>query len=302
MPLPLRGLPSIHIGCSGTSDGKARGLAMTTPVIGVSTNNVAGVSGESQDGEGVHGVAHSVGAGVGGYNDNPQGSPGVWGESSHGEGVHGVAHFVGAGVGGYNDYAQGGPGTWGESAHGEGVHGISHSPGAGVAGYNDNPQGGPGIWGQSAHGPAGHFEGDVHVTGDLILDGADYAEALTVADQEVLPGMTVVVDERGLIRPCAADYDPRVAGIIAGACGVRSALVLDRHDGGAAVALMGKVWALADASELPIRCGDLLTTSATPGHARRADDRTRAFGCVIGKALTSLDTGRGFVRVLVNIS
>jgi hypothetical protein len=139
------------------------------------------------------------------------------------------------------------------------------------------------------------------VTGDVILDGADYAEALTVGDQEVMPGMTVVLDDQGRIRPCSSEYDTRVAGVIAGARGVRSALVLDRHEGGAAVAMMGKVWALAEAVDHPIRCGDLLTTSSTSGHARRVDDPGRAFGCVIGKALTNLDGGFGYVRILVNV-
>jgi hypothetical protein len=293
--------------------------------------------GPATGGEGVHGEANSNFAAVAGYGKT--GGPGVWGIGGPkgGEGVHGESQSGGfAGVTGYGN-AEGGEGVHGESraagwagvtgigpaSGGEGIHGESQSGWAAVAGYGKTlghgvwgvggTQSGEGVHGEShsgaaavagyavGSGPAGYFKGDVHVTGDVILDGADYAEALTVGNQVVTPGMTVVLDEAGRIQPCAEDYDSRVVGIVAGAGGVRSALVLDRHDGGAAVAMMGKAWALADASELPIRCGDMLTTSSTPGHARRAGDMTRAFGCVIGKALTSLDTGRGFVRVLVNV-
>jgi len=38
------------------------------------------------------------------------------------------------------------------------------------------------------------------------------------------------------------------------------------------------------------------------GHAPRGTDNRRAFGALVGKALTSLDSGQGMVRVLVNIS
>ena len=56
---------------------------------------------------------------------------------------------------------------------------------------------------------------------------------------------------------------------------------------------------MTDAGTGRIRPGDLLTTSTTPGHARRVDDRQQAFGALISKALTSLTTGRGIVRTLV---
>jgi hypothetical protein len=67
------------------------------------------------------------------------------------------------------------------------------------------------------------------------------------------------------------------------------------------VALSGRVYCLADASDGPIAPGDLLTTSDTPGHARRVDDHTRAQGAVLGKALTRLESGRGLVLVLVSL-
>jgi hypothetical protein len=47
--------------------------------------------------------------------------------------------------------------------------------------------------------------------------------------------------------------------------------------------------------------GDRLTTSATPGHAMRVGDESRAAGAVIGKAMTELKEGTGLVLVLVNL-
>ncbi len=49
----------------------------------------------------------------------------------------------------------------------------------------------------------------------------------------------------------------------------------------------------------PIEIGDLLTTSATPGHAMKATDPHKAFGAVIGKALRPLDRGQGLIPVLI---
>lgn len=54
-----------------------------------------------------------------------------------------------------------------------------------------------------------------------------------------------------------------------------------------------------DASEAPIEVGDLLTTSANPGHARKATEPR--LGSIIGKALEPLESGTGYVAVFVNI-
>jgi hypothetical protein len=51
----------------------------------------------------------------------------------------------------------------------------------------------------------------------------------------------------------------------------------------------------------PIKPGDLLTTSDTPGHAMRVADHARAQGAVIGKAMSVLKEGKGMVLVLVTL-
>ena len=66
------------------------------------------------------------------------------------------------------------------------------------------------------------------------------------------------------------------------------------------LALTGRVYCYADATEIAIETGDLLTTSAIPGYAMKATSRDRAFGAVLGKALQPLAKGRkGLILILV---
>lgn len=141
-----------------------------------------------------------------------------------------------------------------------------------------------------------------------ITGGSDLAEPFEASGEEALePGMVVSIDpdEPGRLRPSAQSYDRRVAGIVSGAGGVRPGLTLtqegtDAH-GRHPVALSGRVYCRVDATDGPIEPGDLLTTSDTPGHARKVSDFARANGAILGKALTRLDSGRGLVLVLVGL-
>jgi hypothetical protein len=177
-----------------------------------------------------------------------------------------------------------------------------------VVGICDSPNGGTGVYGKCDSGNAGVFDGNVLVSGvvsvkgDLVLLGADLAEQFGVVDgADIEPGSVMVLAGEDRVRACDGPYDRRVAGVISGAGGYRPALVMDRQADPArrALALTGKVWCKVDAGYGPIELGDPLTTSATPGHAMRADDQARAFGAVIGKALADLTSGRGLVPVLV---
>jgi hypothetical protein len=99
-------------------------------------------------------------------------------------------------------------------------------------------------------------------------------------------------------------YDTRVAGVVSGAGGLNPGLTLSQQgiaDKGENIALSGRVYALADASNGPIKPGDFLTTSSSPGYAMKATDRGRSYGAVIGKAMSSLEEGKGLVLVLVNL-
>jgi hypothetical protein len=67
------------------------------------------------------------------------------------------------------------------------------------------------------------------------------------------------------------------------------------------LALVGKALCKVDTTFGSVAAGDLLTTSATPGHAMKVADRTKAVGAILGKALHPLDTGRGLVPILVSL-
>ena len=121
-----------------------------------------------------------------------------------------------------------------------------------------------------------------------IRGGADLAEPFSVTalnSPKIEPGMLLSIDpdNPGKLRVSSGAYDHTVAGIVSGANGINAGLILAQEgvanaDGEIAVALTGRVYAKADASYGAIRPGDLLTTSATPGHAMKATDRDRAAG------------------------
>jgi hypothetical protein len=144
----------------------------------------------------------------------------------------------------------------------------------------------------------------VVVTGDIQFLNADYAEDFDLSDQQgAEPGSVMVLDDGASLRESHLPYDGRVAGVVCGAGTFRPAVILDRRNDTTeprvTVALVGKVYCKVDASSGPVRPGDLLTTSATPGHAMRATDRDLAFGAILGKALAGLDDGKALIPILV---
>ncbi len=159
------------------------------------------------------------------------------------------------------------------------------------------------MWGvNTANGVAGRFDGTVQIRG-----GSDLAERFVVTGvKEVAPGSVLIMDTAnpGQLVLSERPYDTLVVGIVSGAGGVRPGLTLHQEgllEGNTEVAIAGRVYVLAEANAAPIRPGDLLTTSSLPGHAMHATDRERAYGAIIGKALTGLDSGTGLVLVLVNL-
>jgi hypothetical protein len=145
--------------------------------------------------------------------------------------------------------------------------------------------------------------GDMAVSGDVFLTGMDCAEQFDVCGPILPdPGTVVVIEEDGALRESGVAYDKKVAGIVSGAGEYKHALLLDQRQSDKPripVALVGKVYCKVDAQYSPIEVGDLLTTSPTGGHAMKVTDPLKAFGCVLGKALKSLDTGKGLIPVLV---
>ena len=144
------------------------------------------------------------------------------------------------------------------------------------------------------------------VTKVLQITGADLAEKFPTSGGKAEPGTVMEIDPEkpGLLRMARGSYNQRVAGVVSGANDFPAGAILGHIPGNEdapPIALSGRVWTCCDASQTPIVPGDLLTTSATPGHAMKAVDRDRSHGSVIGKAMTSLKSGRGLVLVLVNL-
>jgi hypothetical protein len=141
-----------------------------------------------------------------------------------------------------------------------------------------------------------------------INGGADLAEPfpMATAANEILPGAVLVIDKQnpGQLKLSDQAYDGRVAGVVSGANGINPGIQMQQQgllEGGKNVALTGRVYVQADASNGAIEPGDLLTTSTNPGHAMKVTDHARAQGAILGKAMTGLSEGKGMVLVLVTL-
>ena len=153
-------------------------------------------------------------------------------------------------------------------------------------------------------GPSRVTTGTVEITG-----GSDLSEQFEISPSELEPepGMIVCIDPDapGQLKPSSKAYDRTVAGIISGAGGVRTGLLMGQRDsladGAHPIALTGRVYCRMDASSGSIEPGDLITTSDTAGYGMKVTDHDRARGAIIGKAMTRLHEGQGLVLVLVSL-
>lgn len=141
-----------------------------------------------------------------------------------------------------------------------------------------------------------------------ITGGSDLAEHFDVNRHlNPEPGMLVSIDPKnpGKLLVSNEPYDKKVAGIISGAGGINTGMMMGQGgsiaDGGMPIALTGRVYCMADTSQGAIEPGDLLTTSEIPGHAMKVTDHIRANGAIIGKAMTPLNAEEGLVLVLVSL-
>ncbi|MDH4240088.1 MAG: hypothetical protein OEW48_11035 [Phycisphaerae bacterium] len=142
-----------------------------------------------------------------------------------------------------------------------------------------------------------------------ITGGSDLSEQFEIEgkQQKVEPGMVVCIDPAncGNLVVSQKAYDRTVAGIVSGAGGVKPGMLMGQKgtmaDGEHPVALTGRAYCRADASNGAITPGDLLTTSDVAGHAMKVSDYDRAQGAILGKAMSSLNEGRGLVLVLVTL-
>jgi hypothetical protein len=307
-------------GVFGTSMFQHGVHGVAAQVSGFTPAHVCGVWGESLAGYGVCATSSSTN--------------GLWASSTADHGIHGETNSqTHAGVYAQNSSAFPCTALLASSANGHGVQGVNaggsgKSPphGAGVWGDTD---GGIGVYGSCKTGNAGQFDGNVAITGDhnvtgnaaikgnqtvsgnvsvggdVILTGADCAERFDLsACAAAEAGTVMVIGEDGGLQPSARAYDRRVAGVVSGAGVFRPGIVLDKRaddEGRTTIALVGKVYCKVDADSAPIAVGDLLTTSATSGHAMKVVDPIKAFGAVIGKALRPMASGQGLIPILISL-
>jgi hypothetical protein len=166
--------------------------------------------------------------------------------------------------------------------------------------------------------------GDGNLYADGTLSGpADFAEMIEVSSGAgtVEPGDVIVIDANNP-RATEKSYKPRST-LVAGIYSAKPGFLGSERDwekpsegqGGEAgtyslddmasefneipLAVVGIVPCKVSAENGPIRPGDLLVTSSTPGHAMRDD--APIVGTVVGKALDSLTSGTGVIKVLVTL-
>jgi len=216
-----------------------------------------------------------------------------------------------------------------------GVYGKSvGSGGIGVLGYADSPSGVTvGVLGRS-DSPSGHggmftnaaasgivisgynatkrvfrldTSGNIFITGTVTTGGADFAETLRAAGDpaDFSPGDVLVIDELHdrQVRKASVPYSPSVIGVYStqpGVLGTPHSMDAPHADE-LPVAMIGIVPCKVSAENGPIRRGDLLTTSSTPGFAMKATDSARMIGAIVGKALQALDSGTGIIEIAVTL-
>lgn len=127
---------------------------------------------------------------------------------------------------------------------------------------------------------------------------ADFAEMLD-AEPGLEPGDVLAIGADGRLTRSARPHQESLAGVYSTQPGFVGGKPVDgAQDGHVPLAVVGIVPVKASAENGGISPGDLLTSSATPGHAMRANGDARV-GCVIGKALEPLHGGAGVIRMLV---
>ncbi len=284
-----------------------------------------GVTGSSTGGNGVQGMAAS-GNGVQGSSASA-GASGVFGENSSGGGYGVAGRTTGAGYGIYGDNTD--PAGWAGVFNGNlyysglqnqlnvGDNFIATVRAADFSLGHSSRRGTPGRalvdFTDTLHlnfdsDWANTFIGgnNVSVCTLTIRGGCDIAEPFQMSNPEIPKGAVVIIDENnpGHLKMSDQSHDRRVAGIVSGANGVNTGVTLAQEgvfEDGQNVALSGRVYVQADAGNGAIKPGDLLTTSAVPGHAMKVTDHAKAQGAILGKAMTGLQDGRGMVLVLVTL-
>lgn len=123
---------------------------------------------------------------------------------------------------------------------------------------------------------------------------ADLAEKYAT-DQTYDPGTVLVIGGSAEVTACTVACDSRVMGIVS----TDPAILMNSEAEGQYIALTGRVPCKVVGN---VAVGDMLVTSATPGHAEAAVNYPPSPGTVVAKALESCAQGQHIIEVLVTLS
>lgn len=152
---------------------------------------------------------------------------------------------------------------------------------------------------------SGHFLNDLTVDGNIAAKYQDVAEWVP-SDSNLSAGTVVVIStkETNEVTPSERAYDTRIAGVVS----VQPGIALGtKGEGKYQIATLGRVRVKVDARQAPIRIGDLLVTSDTPGVAMKSVPLSLSGvelhrpGTLLGKALEPLESGQGEILVLLSL-
>jgi hypothetical protein len=255
-------------------------LGYTGSIAGMLPNDKIGVGGAADGGYGVAGVSNS------------HFHAAVYGENTEGTGVlgkHTSTGYVSPGVHGQNTGA--GCGVLGDGGSGAGViaRSVSGNP---LEAYDKDPYNRRFYVSNS---------GQVYADGSFNSGGADLAEMLP-AVPGLEPGDVLVVDLEGKLIRSSEPSATNVVGVYSTSPGfIGGCNDDDDPTGKVPLAVLGIVPCKVSNENGPIKPGDLLVTSSIPGHAMKAPDDPKA-GTVLGKALSSLESDTGLVRLYVTVN
>lgn len=244
---------------------------------------------------------------------------GLYGDGDYG-GVKGYS-YGGSGSAGVVGTSQYGAGVYGESDNGLGGLFRSNNPNefaAAIKSAGENPWN----WGLRVDGKSEfnsaevYFTRNIKVDGNLIVGGSKNgyvseiclnggSEPLYAGDVVMITGTDdPVVGEIPVIKVKKSDRREitSVVGVVDQRYDLHAHFVEGIINPGnyLGVVTHGSFKSIAvDASYAPIKVGDLLTSSDTPGYAMKAINPKP--GTIIGKALESLNSGKGYIKVLVTL-
>ena len=147
--------------------------------------------------------------------------------------------------------------------------------------------------------------GSVNVSGNIAAKYQDIAE--WVSSEASLDGGTVVVlstDRANHVVASSSAYDTKIAGVVSNKPGL---ILGEESKDKSKVATTGRVRVKVDATSHPIKIGDLLVTSDTPGYAMYSEPvdfggvKIHRPGTIVGKALEAMPKGKGEILVLLSL-